>query len=289
MKNRIEEFYSMVCRSVFEARKLTLFEPYPEASQFSRLDSAYRPIVKYLAFGRRYLISSLPEAIPLNNREISDLDNWSSNIGVYKTREDFHVASVGKLHVPNRIVDVILIGNPSSVEQRRKVLARERASLRDRLLRRVRWLKCAFEANPVDGVDCIAYRGKLAVRGRFPGDDIDLLISCQDATCYDRVRDFVTGFARERAFRYVDWIEMHEDILVERRDRIYVDPSGIFRLDCHTTIGEAELERVSRQNATEALWTLGVLQTARPIIGESYLLSFLKKFSIEVKQNDRQE
>ena len=81
----------------------------------------FRPIARYLVFG--HVLDDFNE---LSVDERRKIDLLAERVKIYKTTEDFHMESINKINIPNRIVDLVLIGPPDLVNKRKIRLSRRR-------------------------------------------------------------------------------------------------------------------------------------------------------------------
>lgn len=242
----------------------------------------FRPIARYLVFGD--LLDNFNE---LSEHERNKIDRLAKEIKIYKTVEDFHMESINKINIPNRIVDLVLIGPSNLVNERRIQLSRQRRILRKKLMYRLNRIKDYFLSKSDLPIMCLAYRGELSMRGRFPHDDIDLVISCNRYEDYKSIKLNMLVIAKKLKFRKVDWIEMHPNKYTQTKSAIFEDLNGLYRLDCYATLGEQELLRIKNESPVEALWVLGVLKHSKSILNHSFFRKYIDHFEDEVRRHHK--
>ena len=192
--------------------------------------------------------------------------------------------SFGSTNIPNRIIDLVLIGRPDLVDVERIICSCAEKKLHRKLKYRLNKITQFFESRSDLPIICIAYRGELSLKGRFPGDDIDMLVSCESESDYSTVKYEILNVARKLKFKEVDWIEMYLDQPNQKKNVIFYNEEGIFRLDCYVTVGEQELLRIQNESRHEALWVIGVLSHSKPIINHEYFKNYLDRFEVEVRK-----
>jgi hypothetical protein len=280
MRDRVADCFDSLSSGYVELRCIKLFDKVVPPEDGTLLGSPeFRPILKYLVFGKN-AVAGWGEERPLTEVEIARIDSRRTDLAMYRTAEDFHVESISGLNIPNRIIDVVLIGDPDAVAARRKALSCHRRRLRKRLMYRLQRIRTILGEWSNSPIDCVAYRGELALRGRFPGDDIDLLISCGHEDDYKVIEQKILQIAKRLNFAQVDWIAMRQEDRDQKKRPILINPQGDLRLDCYLTVGDTEIARVDNESAVEALWVLGVLKNAKPLLNHEYFHHYVARFEV---------
>lgn len=295
---RVESFFRLLSMHCLTIRRLKMIEVFPltpqSSSRFMLINPAekiepiekFRPIIKYLAFGRKYLEYMFTEPIPLRENEIFKIDLLKRRFKIYKTSEDFHVESLLKISVPNRIIDLLLLGTPHMVQKEYLCITQERKILRRKLVRRLLAIKQFFNNQSHPRIFFVAYRGELSYRGRFPGDDIDLLIICRKESDYSCIMEDILTIAKRLQFQEVNWIEANPSEITQTKSTIFYSPKGMFRLDCYVSVWGIELSRVKHQSSVEALWEYGVWSHSKPIYNDHLFKNFVYSHYQELRKTN---
>ena len=107
----------------------------------------FYPIVKYLIFGRSYLQYMDNESFPLKHNEIARIKLYKrETLKFTKTSQDFYLESFNGVSIPNRIIDLVIIGNAGSCsyEQYKKLMWKKKF-LRRKLIKKLGEIRKYFE------------------------------------------------------------------------------------------------------------------------------------------------
>ena len=151
--DRISEFFRLVSTNSLELRRVKLVggdQIIKTMEDFFSIQDVpkFYPIVKYLIFGRSYLQYMDNESFPLKHNEIARIKLLKKSFKIYKTSQDFYLESFNGVSIPNRIIDLVLIGNPSSVAEQYKKLMWKKKFLRRKLIKKLGEIRKYFERDP---------------------------------------------------------------------------------------------------------------------------------------------